>query len=122
MSIIAFIVLTVGIVSMARVVSVYEAVSAAAREGTRYAIAHGPNSTSPASVSDVQSVVNGQLSSNGLDPTSTTINVTWPADPNPQVANGTDILVQVSYPFTPPFFSSIHITLSGSSRMLIWNW
>jgi Flp pilus assembly protein TadG len=119
-TVVALLMLLLGIVSMARAVQIYEVVSSAAREGTRYGIAHGPTSKSPASITQIRNVVLGELTTAGLDPAALTIDVSWPSDTF--VINGTDILVQVTYPFTPqvPFTMIPKITVSSGSRMLAW--
>jgi len=117
-SITLLITITIAIIAMARAVQIYEAVSAAAREGTRYGLSHASNSQDPQTTSQIHDFVKSQAQGAGLDPQSITVNVTWPADP--LITNGTDILVTVSYPFTPPFVSTTQLTLSGSSRMLVW--
>jgi len=117
-SILALITITIAIVSMARAVQIYQGVSAAAREGTRYGLSHSANSQDPISTSAIKDYVTTQAQNAGLDPHSVDVHVSWPSDP--LITSGTDILVTVSYPFTPPFVSTTQLTLTGSSRMLVW--
>ncbi len=113
-----FFLFSIGIVETARAIGIYEEITNAAREGTRYGVAHSPTSLSPASSSDIQNYVISKAT--GLDANSLTISVSWPQDQgNPDL---TDVEVQVSYPYSPaiPFMQGVTLHLTTQSRMVIW--
>lgn len=119
-TIVVFLLVALGIVETARAIQVYEQITNAAREGTRYAVVRGPNSPSPASSSDVQNYVLSKAT--GLDPNAMTVSVSWPTDAsNPDLQ---DVVIDVTYPFSfSPHISllpSASFNFSTESRMVIW--
>lgn len=121
-----FLLLALGVVETARAIQIYEQITNAAREGTRWAVVHGPNSPSPASSQEVAAYV--ATKATGLDLSRLTITISWPQDAaNP---NLTDVVVDVSYPFSFAPSSAGHsqdrliptpsFNFSAESRMVIW--
>lgn len=117
-TIVLFFLFSLGIVETARAIGIYEEITNAAREGTRYAVVHGPNSLSPATSADVQNYVMSKTA--GLNASSLTVNVSWPQDPSDP--NLTDVIVQVSYPYSPiiPFMQQVSLNFTTQSKMVIW--
>lgn len=99
-------------------VSVYNAMSYAAREGARYAIAHPKGTTNAATSSSVRTIVTGLAPQLKDDTSLLTVTLTWPA--NATLAKGVDAEVDVSYKytFTVPFIAP-SVTMSSSSRMFV---
>ena len=104
-----------GIMEFGRIVSSYNILSGAAREGARYAMVHGSASGSVATASDVQDVVRNWAI--GLDTSSVAVTTTW----NPGNAPGGKVKVKASYTVTP--FTGLilknGLTLQSSSQMSI---
>jgi Flp pilus assembly protein TadG len=92
-------------VDFGRMLLIYNGISNAAREGTRYAIVHGANRTGsgidgPSSSSDysqVQTVVRSFASSAGLSPGDVTVTVTY----SPGNNIGDLVEVTAAYSFSP---------------------
>jgi Flp pilus assembly protein TadG len=104
-----------GIMEFGRVVASYNILSGAAREGVRYAMVHGSASASPASSSDIQTVVRGWAI--GLDAGSVNVTTTWPSGKAP----GKKVQVTASYTVVPMsgLLLKDGITVQSSSQMLI---
>ncbi len=85
------------VVEVSRLMLVYTTVADAAREGARYAIVHGSDSSSPAAASDVIQAVRS-FAGGGLV-TSSLLNIT--VSPDPVGTAGTSVTVQVTYPYDP---------------------
>ena len=104
-----------GIMEFGRIVSSYNILAGAAREGARYAMVHGSASGSAASSSDVQTVVRRWAI--GLDRNSVDVTTTWSSGNAP----GDNVKVTASYTVTP--FSGLilknGLTLQSSSQMAI---
>lgn len=104
-----------GIMEFGRIVASYNILSGAAREGARYAVVHGSASGSPASASDIQTVVRNWAI--GLDANSVAVTTTW----NPGNGPGGKVNVQATYTVTP--FTGLILTsgisLQSSSQMSI---
>ena len=102
-----------GIMEFGRIVSSYNIISGAAREGVRYASVHGSTSGSIATASDIQTVVRNWAI--GLDTNSVAVTVgpSWPA------GAGSKVKVTASYTVTP--FTGLilpnGITVQSSSQM-----
>ena len=112
-----FFMLSFGIIEMASAVMAYNSVCDAAREAVRYAIVHSPTSANPATTLQIQQVAINTDPNLGL--TAGQVSVTFPADAN--LPSQTDALVVISHPYTIriPFFPTVSVTLSTSSRMLV---
>jgi Flp pilus assembly protein TadG len=104
-----------GIMEFGRVVASYNIVSGAAREGVRYAMVHGSASATPASASDIQTVVRGWAI--GLDTSSVAVTTTWPSGNAP----GGKVNVKATYTVVPMsgLILKNGITVQSSSQMLI---
>jgi Flp pilus assembly protein TadG len=112
---VTFFVILLGILDVGRGIYSYNFISAAAKEGTRYAMVHGNSSGSIASASDVQNVVRGWLIG-VLGADSATVTTTWTPDNKP----GSLVQVQVQCAYTP--ISSLLVgnwTLKSSSKRMI---
>jgi Flp pilus assembly protein TadG len=116
---VAFFILVLGIVDVGRAVWHYNALAQATREGTRYAIVHGANSTDPAGPGDTQAVTDQvEEFAGGLDLSELTVTPAWPDGDNQP---GSHVEVTTSYNYTPlfGFFGVISIPMSSSSLMEI---
>jgi Flp pilus assembly protein TadG len=124
----SLVMLLFGVIEMCRLVLVYTTIANAARVGVRYATVHGSNDS--ASVSSIQSVVNGYLSAATVYTANATVNVCYDTSPStsdsctsssgsPGVP-GTGVTVKVSYPYNPiTSYFPIHVTLSSTSEGVI---
>ena len=103
------------IMEFGRIVSSYNILAGAAREGARYAVVHGSASGSTASASDIQDIV--RKWSVGLDKNSVTVTTTWTPGKGP----GSDVKVAASYALTPFTKLILHsgLTLKSTARMTI---
>jgi Flp pilus assembly protein TadG len=104
-----------GIMEFGRIVASYNILSAAAREGVRYAVVHGSASGSVATASDIQDVVRRWAI--GMDASAVVVTTTW----TPGNAPGNQVQVNASYtisPFTALILKN-DITLQSSSQMAI---
>src|SRR5205809_497282 len=109
-----FVALTFGIVDAGRLIFAYNAVSAGAREGVRWAVVRG--ATSPlgtATKDDIIAFVQSRTVG-----TTVAVDATWTPDKQP----GSTVAVTVTSPFSPiaPFtVGPKTITLSSTSSMVI---
>jgi len=106
-----------GIFEFGQAVWQYNLVAHAAREGTRYAIVHGANSSTPATSDTITAKVKNQ--SLGLDPSKLSVTVTWINNNRP----GSAVKVAVSYPvtFMGPYVPNGNFTVKSTSQMIIEN-
>lgn len=106
----AFVFLLFGIMEFGRAIWAYSSVAHAAREGVRFAIVRGQESSQSATANDVQTYVRSRA---GLSPVQVT--TTWQPDNKP----GSVVQVKVDYSFQPtlPFIPSISLT--STSKMVI---
>jgi Flp pilus assembly protein TadG len=117
----------------------YHFVSAAAREGTRYAMVRGSLCTTagcPATPSSIQNYVR-ELGFPGINPSNMTVTATCGVNPTPPTAptlaacvatggtpnyvpgNLVQVLVSYQYPFVFPFVRRTTITMTSTSQMVI---
>ncbi len=111
-----FILLVMGLMELGRAVWTYTTIAEAARQGARYAMAHG--STDPVTNDQITSVV--QANAVGLDPNALTVSTSW----TPDNERGGTVQVRVQYPFqfvTPWIASISSVTMGSTSRMIIAN-
>ena len=103
-----------GLMDFGRVVWCYNTVAFAAQKGTRYAIVHGATSDYPATVAQIEGIVEG--SAVGLHSDHLTVTTTWEPDNTPPNV----VQVAVSYDFhsVVPMLPSI-VTLTKTSRMRV---
>jgi Flp pilus assembly protein TadG len=105
-----------GIIDFGRALYAYDAISDAARIGTRYAIVRGSSSNSPVTASVVAWYVANNCCA-GLDPNAITVTTTWSPNNHP----GGTVTVQVNYTLTfmLPFLPSWSVPMSASSAMVV---
>ena len=101
-----------GFIELGRTVLAKTTITAAAREGVRYAVVRGFNSGSPADSAQVANYIKGRtkLSPIGVKPT-------WS---DAGKARGTSVTVQVTYRYAPIVPVLPARTIQSSSRQLIW--
>ena len=111
-AILAFATFLFGTMQFAFLLYSYDTICNAAREGTRYAMVHGSKSSSPATSSTVQNVVQGQCEGLGT----VTASTTWTPNDNP----GSVVKVTVTYtaPLNIPLLVK-NVSLSATSQMVI---
>jgi len=109
-----FVTVAFGTMEFSRMILDYNIVSNAAREGVRWASVRGAASGRTATATNIKNYVVGR--SSGLLAVSN-VTVTWPVDNNV----GSDVQVQVQYPFTPivSMLPSATINLNSTTRMTI---
>jgi Flp pilus assembly protein TadG len=107
---ILFMLLTAGMMELARGVWIYHSLAHAAREGARLAIVRGSDSGRTATEGDVRDYVRGRLPFGTVD-----VTTTW----NPDKTPGSTVQVRVEYAFSPvvPFFPAV--PLASTSKMVI---
>jgi Flp pilus assembly protein TadG len=112
---VVFLSVVYGVMEFGRIVSSYNILSAAVREGVRYAVVHGGKSGSPATAADIQSVVRRWTV--GLDSSSVAVTATWTPNNQP----GSSVRVTGTYTLTPftGLIVSSPMTLTSSSQMSI---
>ncbi|MBI1897393.1 MAG: pilus assembly protein [Acidobacteria bacterium] len=103
------------IMEFGRIVSSYNILAGATREGARYAMVRGSDSGAPASTSDIAAVVKRWAI--GLDHRAIDVNVSW----NGGSGAGNTVRVRSRYEITPmtSFLFGDRLRLSSSSEMLI---
>jgi Flp pilus assembly protein TadG len=116
--IITFVFVLFGIMEFGRIVSAYNILAGATREGTRYAIVHGSKSSSVATATDIEAEVKRWCL--GMDSSSVVVTTTWPNGNSN--APGQPVKVQSSYTIVPFVrFVGASITLTANSQMVISN-
>ena len=118
---IVFFILVFGMIDVGRAVWNYNTLAQATREGTRYAIVHGADSTNPSGPVDDSAVVTEvQKFTAGLDLAQLTVQATWPAGSN---ASGNSVTVTSQYTYQPifNFLGVISFNMTSSSTMQITN-
>ncbi|HSR67195.1 MAG TPA: TadE/TadG family type IV pilus assembly protein [Acidobacteriota bacterium] len=111
---IAFFVILFGIMEMGRIVSVYQTMTDAVREGARLAIAPTAGTSTLPSSAAVQAEVERFLASNGIQGASISVN---PAT-TPSGDTATEVTVSYDYNvITLSMFSDATITLNAGSTM-----
>lgn len=105
-----------GIIDLGRALYAYDAISDAARIGTRFAVVRGSSSNTPASASTIAWFVANNCCA-GLDPNAITVTTTWHPDNNP----GSAVTIQVNYTLTfmLPFLPTTSVPMTASSQMII---
>jgi len=110
-----FMMIIFGVIDFGRLVFAYNFTAYAAREGARYAMAHGNTSKSPATSNSVRTVATNQAI--GLDASAITVTTTWSPDENP----GSTVQVKVQYAFTAivPYLAASSMNVQSTSQMVI---
>lgn len=107
----------IGIIDIGRVMLTAAALDHAAREGTRYASAHGADSPAPASEAEIAAFVRAHAV--GVDREALAVAVSW--DPNN--GSGSTVTVQLGYPMTfilTGFLALEPIEVHGASSMVVF--
>ena len=121
LALIVFIIMIFGTIDVGRAVWNYNTLAQATREGTRYAIVHGADSSDPSGPGDDQDIkdVVGTHGS-GLADAALTVTTAWPDGGN---SPGSHVTVSSQYTFTPifNFLGAISINMTSSSTMQIQN-
>ena len=109
-----FLMMLFGILDFGRAVYGYNLVSAAAREGARYAMVRGATSGRTASAATVATYV--RTWAIGIPTSDLTVNTTWSPDSQP----GSTVNVNVQYNFKPlgPYMPA-PFTVQSTSKMMI---
>ena len=113
LTMIVFLTVIFGLMDFGRMVWAYNLVSHAAREGTRYAMVHGRNSSHPATASDITNVVTSQAV--GLAPASLRVNVSWIPNNKP----GSSVKVALQYTFSSVTNLAGSGTFGSTSQVII---
>ena len=103
-----------GVMDFARVVWCHNTLAYAAQKGTRHAIVHGGISNYPATVAQIESIV--ENSAVGLDPNHLSVTTTWEPDNTPP--NVVQVVANYDFHSVVPLFPSL-ITLTKTSRMRV---
>jgi Flp pilus assembly protein TadG len=111
LSVLMLVMLLLAVFEISRMVLVYTTVANAAKAGTRYAIVHGVDS--PATTSQIQTIVQNYLGTAPLTATNATINVTGAGG-----AVGSTVTITVVYPYDPfttyfPFTANLGSSSKG---------
>ncbi len=126
---IVFFVFVFGMIDAGRAVWNYNTLAQATREGTRYAIVHGSDSTAPSGPGsenytppDSDTMVTDQVEKfgGGLNPSRLTVRAEWPDGSN---RPGDQVMVTSEYEFEPifNFLGLVSFTMTSSSTMEITN-
>ena len=116
-----FLMVLIGIVEMARAAWAREVITAAAREGARYAIVHGAGSGNPSGPGQNDPAVEQRVRSHcyGLQPDAVTVTSSWPLGRNDA---GSTVKIEVRYQFKSAAGALIgksQIDLVATSEMII---
>jgi Flp pilus assembly protein TadG len=105
-----------GIVDFGRALYAYDAISDAARIGTRYAIVRGSSSSVPVTAATVEWYVQNNCCA-GLNPNSINVTTTWSPNNNP----GSNVKVSVQYTLTFmfPYLPTSSVSMSAASEMVV---
>lgn len=121
----AFLLFLAGIMMMAEAVMAYNNMASAAEEAVRYAVANGPNSTSPASQSTIEQVAVNvapqlHLTCTGCPNNSGGGNVTssWITDANMSTWQDAKVVINYNYSLKIPFMTGVTLHLTATSQML----
>ena len=121
LALIVFFIMVMGTVDVSRAIWNYNTLAQATREGTRYAIVHGANSSDPSGPGDDQDILDvvGDHGS-GLASGSLSVTTAWPDGGNQA---GNRVTVDSQYTFTPifNFLGAVTFAMSSSSTMEITN-
>ena len=118
---IVFFLLLYGTIDVGRAVWNYNTLAQATREGTRYAIVHGANSSDPSGPGDGQAVSDTvEQFASGLDISRLTVQAEWPDGSN---VAGSAVRVTSQYNYEPMFnfLGIVSFSMTSSSTMEITN-
>jgi len=105
-----FLLLLLGIIEFARAMWIQSSVTAASREGARYAAVRGSSATTPADAASVATYVQGRVPLSPL-----TVSPQWPSGKSP----GSVVRVTVGYQYRPLVAIPLNRTLNSTSSMVI---
>ena len=109
-----------GLFDFTRAIYNYNTLAEIAREGTRYAMVHGSDSTSPVGPGQDAALIDHVKSfATAMDPSRITVSPTWPSGNNKP---GSSVRVEVSYSFTPLTWVIVNgspMTMSSLSEAII---
>ncbi len=121
--------LLIGVVEIGRLVLVYTTIANAARAGERYAIVRGTDNSD--TIANVKAVVTNYLSAAPMNSANATVHVCYAAVPGSSsctsdtgsgaaAAIGSEVTVQVSYPYDPfTAYFPLSVTLGSTSQGVI---
>ena len=114
MTLLPCLILILGMCDFGRAVWSYNTISYAAREGARYAIVHGDESSNPASTGKIQQIVDEWAV--GMSSEDLSVQTSW----QPDNSSGSTVVVTVNYEFQTvvPVLPS-GVTLTSTSRMVV---
>lgn len=126
---IVFFLMVFGMVDVGRAVWNYNTLAQATREGARYAIVHGSDSSDPSgpggdhyTAPDTDAMITQQVEKfgGGLNPSQLTVQSEWPDGSN---YSGSHVTVTSEYEFQPifDFLGVVSFTMTSSSTMRITN-
>ncbi len=118
---IVFFILVFGMIDVGRAVWNYNALAQATREGTRYAIVHGADSTNPSGPGDDADVeTEVEKFAGGLNLSQLTVQTTWLNGSN---TSGSSVTVTSQYTYEPifNFLGVVSFNMTSSSTMEITN-
>jgi Flp pilus assembly protein TadG len=105
--------LIISIMNIGYAIFCYHTIAYAARAGVRYAVARGPNSTTPATDAQIKQVAID--SAPGVSLSTTNVNVSWPADT--RITTMKDAVVTVTMPYRI-YLPPMSLNLTSTSQML----
>lgn len=113
----AFLLVIFGIIEFGSFGSSQQALTEAVHEGARYAVVHGSKSSSPATASSLESLV--QNSSSALTPNSVSVTVTF----SPNNSPGSTVTIIATYPWSSavPLLNLPSTTLTAKAVATILN-
>lgn len=118
---IVFFLLVLGMIDVGRAVWNYNTLAEATREGTRYAIVHGADSSAPSGPSNDANVKQEvQKFASGLNASRLTVTVNWPDGAN-EAGNRVGVTSQYVYDPIFDFLGIVNFTMTSSSTMEITN-
>ena len=116
-----FFLLVFGMIDVGRAVWNYNTLAEATREGTRYAIVHGADSSNPSGPGDDQDVNDlVRQFGFGLDPAQLTVQADW-IDGSNQAGNRVRVTSQYAFDPLLDFLGVVSFTMTSSSTMEITN-
>lgn len=114
-SITIFLTLLLGVIDFGYGLYTYDLVSYASKIGSRWAIVHGSTSSTPATASDVQNYIAGQVA--GLDPSKLQVTTSW--SPNNSPGSTVSVAVTYNFSFMDPLVPTASLTFGATSNGII---
>ena len=117
MTAILYLTVIFGIIDYGRVLYAYNSVAYSAREASRYASVRGSTSKSPATASNVTTIVQNNIV--GLSTSNNELAVTTSWSPNNKPGSTVQVKVVYTMSHLIPFWTSISLPLTSTSKMVI---